>query len=104
VFVTVSNHALQKTCFANQRSIEGLVNVWQAEPGHDDVADLAGVVTAGNPLVTKEYLKRAPACPSAPHPTNPAAPTLAEGAYSLDAAGYIEPCSFGGLGAHGTYH
>lgn len=103
VLVTAVSHAAKKTCFTNQRAIEGCVAVWQTDASHDDVSTLAGVVTATHELVTGRYLLRAPRCPSAPTPANPLAPTAAEGAYTLTATGTVAPCVFGDLGPHGYY-
>jgi prepilin-type N-terminal cleavage/methylation domain-containing protein len=103
VFLSVRSNSERKTCFANQRSIEGVVMVWQADHMQDSLAVLAGVVSGSNPIVATHIL-RAPHCPSAPAPLNPTNPSVSEGAYTLDASGTVLPCTFGGLGAHGSFH
>ena len=102
--ISAVDHAQKKTCFANQRTIEGVVNIWLMDESHSSVATLAGVVDASHPFITGNYIVRAPRCPAAPKPVNPNNPTAAEGAYTLDSTGTVLPCPFGGLGAHGSYH
>lgn len=103
VLVSVSDHAAQKTCFGNQRQLEGVAMVWANEPGHDDMSVIDGVCTGTNPLITEEYLPHVPRCPSAPAPADRLNPTAAEGAYTITASGTIAPCLFGDLGPHGSY-
>lgn len=103
VMVSVSAHAAQKTCFGNQRQLEGVANVWVNEEGHDDPAAIAGVVTGTNQLVMDNYLPHVPRCPSSPVPADRFNPTAAEGAYTLNATGTIEPCPWGDMGPHGSY-
>jgi len=103
VLVAVSDHAAQKTCYANQRELDGVMSVWANEPGHDNPADLAGVVGASHVLMSGEYILHVPRCPAGPTPANPADPTVAEGAYTITATGTIVPCTWGDLGPHGTY-
>ena len=99
-----SAQAEKKTCFANQRTIEGIVIVWQLDPGHYDVSVLAGLVDASHPLIAGNYITRSPHCPSAPIPVNYANPTAAEGAYTLSTTATVAPCTFGNSGAHGSFH
>jgi prepilin-type N-terminal cleavage/methylation domain-containing protein len=94
VFRAVRERAMQKTCFANQRSVESAVTTWRVD-AVDPVSSLSGVIDASNPLMHPRYLKTPPRCPAAPAPGNPANPTAAEGAYSLDASGNVLPCIFG---------
>jgi prepilin-type N-terminal cleavage/methylation domain-containing protein len=103
VLAQTAAHAERKACFANQRTIEGQIMVWQLDPAHDDVSVLSGVVAASNLLVSGNYLKRPPSCPGAPHPANIDNPTTSEGAYTLDATGTVQPCTFG-ITAHGSFH
>jgi prepilin-type N-terminal cleavage/methylation domain-containing protein len=103
VFLSVKGSAEQRTCFANQRAIEGVIVVWQTDHPLDSLAPLAGVVNASNPIVSTRLL-RPPHCPSAPNPANDMNPSTAEGAYSLDASGTVLLCTFGGLGPHGSFH
>ena len=104
IFYANRAKASQRTCYGNQRTVEGTVSTWVAS-GTDsrDVSDLAGVVDATHPLVTDGLLVRAPRCPSAPSPADFSAPDASTGAYTFDASGTIEPCTFGELGAHGYY-
>lgn len=103
-FVTVTASAKKKTCFASQRSIEGVVSVWQAETRSDTTEPLEGVVTAGHPLIAGHFLLRPPRCPVAPTPSDVANPSASEGAYTLNASATVQACSFGSLGAHGSFH
>lgn len=103
-FATMAN-SQQKTCFANQRTIEGSLAVWEgANPALNTDAAAQGLVSASNPLITTGQLLRPPRCPSAPAAADMNNPTAAEGAYSLDASGNVLPCPFGALGPHGSYH
>jgi prepilin-type N-terminal cleavage/methylation domain-containing protein len=104
VFFASKARAETKTCFANQRTLEGAVPTWQAsDPDGRELIDLVGVVTNAHALVAGRVIARAPTCPAAPDPANPNSPTILEGAYEFDAAGNLQPCSFGSLGAHGLY-
>jgi prepilin-type N-terminal cleavage/methylation domain-containing protein len=102
VLAQAAGHAEKRTCYASQRTIEGAVMVWQAQES-GNISALAGVVNGSHALVTGGYLKRPPACPSAPHPADPNNPSSAEGAYTLNATAAVLPCTFGSLGAHGSY-
>jgi len=103
-FATMAN-ARQKTCFANQRTIEGALAVWEgANPSTNTNAAAQGLVSAANPLIRAGEIVRPPRCPSAPDAADINNPTAAEGAYTLDASGNVLPCPFGSLGAHGSYH
>ena len=105
VFFATAANAKQKTCFANQRTIEGALQVWEgANPAANTDAAAQGLVSASNPLISSGQILRPPRCPSAPDAANINAPTAAEGAYTLDASGNVEPCPFGALGPHGSYH
>ena len=104
IFYANRAKASQRTCYGNQRTIEGTVSTWVASGTESrDVSELAGVVDATHPLVTDGLLVRAPRCPSAPSPVDFSAPAASTGAYTFDASGSIEPCTFGELGAHGHY-
>jgi type II secretory pathway pseudopilin PulG len=105
VIAQASSHAERKTCFANQRTIEGAVMVWQLDPARQsNVSVLAGLVNGAHELVTGNFITRPPRCPSAPRPADISNPTAAEGAYTLSATATVAPCSFGSLGAHGSFH
>jgi prepilin-type N-terminal cleavage/methylation domain-containing protein len=103
MLVTATAHAQRKTCFANQRTIEGVISVWQMEPDHNDLSTLAGVVSAAHPLIAGNFIVHPPRCPNGPSPAVPTNPTAAEGAYTLDATGTVEPCVFGAFGPHGSF-
>jgi prepilin-type N-terminal cleavage/methylation domain-containing protein len=104
VLATTVAMSERKTCFANQRTIESAVEMWELQSENPKVSDLAGLVTAGHPIISGPYLKRPPTCPSAPRPTDPNNPTAAEGAYTLDSSATVLPCPFGPLGPHGSFH
>ena len=63
------------------------------------VSALAGILNVSNPLMNPLYLQRPPRCPSAPGRADPNNPTVAEGAYSLDASGNVLPCALRQPGA-----
>jgi len=94
--------AKKRTCFANQRTIDGAISTWSADNAAP-VSVLAGTVNAAHPLIT-ESLIRAPHCPSAPAPADNSNPDPATGAYSLDASANLAPCPWGTFGAHGHYY
>ena len=103
VFLNAKENASRKTCFASQRSLEGMVGVWLTDSDGRPVSTLAGIVDGDHPLVTY-FIIRAPHCPSAPTPVNKNNPTVAEGAYTLDASASVVACTFGGFGPHGSFH
>lgn len=102
VFYASVANTRQKTCFANQRTIDSAISAWSALNAAS-VSSLGGVINASHPLVTSGMLSRAPRCPSAPAPADPENPDVTKGAYSLDASGSLVPCTFGSLGTHGSY-
>jgi len=97
IFNAAKGAAQEKTCFANQRTIDGATQSYQAETGF-----LPPVVTAGTnegetcPLITSGYVKSWPHCPA-----------LASGApvatleYGLDANGF---CTRAAGDPHSEYH
>ena len=99
VLRAASATAQTRTCFANQRSIESAAAIWRVDSA---TAVPAGVVNEGHVLMNPKYLKRPPRCPSAPPAADTDNPTSAEGAYSIDASGNVEPCGFGGP-THGSF-
>ncbi len=104
VFFATRARAEQKTCFANQRTVEGAVPTWQAQdPDVHDTSSIVGVVDSNHPLIADGIIASPPRCPSAPAPADSQFPTIAEGAYSFNAAGDLEPCEQGLLGEHGRY-
>lgn len=98
VFGAAKGTAERRACFANQRTLEGAATNWEALSSTADRAMLAGVVDGAHPVVTAHIVRRAPTCQSFPEPANDAFPTVAEGAYTYDAAGFVLPC-----GEHGHY-
>ena len=102
IFYASIANVRRKTCFANQRTIDAAISTWAASNALSMIA-LSGVIDASHPLITDKTLKRAPRCPSAPEPADIDNPTAATGAYSLDSSGSLTPCTFGALGAHGSY-
>ena len=101
-FLNARGNAEKKTCFANERAIEGVIFLWMADAADNSLSQLAGVVNASNPLVADRFV-RPPHCPSAPAPANPQNPSAAEGAYTLNATATVIPCTFGDFGPHGRF-
>jgi prepilin-type N-terminal cleavage/methylation domain-containing protein len=101
-FLTAKGNAERKTCFANERSIEGVIFLWMADADDNSLSQLAGVVNASNPLVADRFV-RPPHCPAAPRPANPLNPLVTEGAYTLNATATVLPCTFGSFGPHGRF-
>jgi type IV pilus assembly protein PilA len=94
VFNAAKAKAQQRTCFANQRTIEGAAGLWEgAHPGGSK-ADLQGLVDAANPMVADNFINRPPYCP--------AAPSAALGMYTLDNNGTVNGCTWGSP-VHGHY-
>lgn len=103
IFFSSRSNAEKKTCFANQRTLDGAAQTWLATNPGKVAADLQGVVNKTHPLVEDDHIANAPRCPAAPAPAQQGNPTPAEGAYSFDASANVLPCSFGLLGPHGSY-
>ena len=99
VYQTSLRFVKRKTCFSNQRFIEGGAQIYGAQ--HGELVSLQGVVDGDHPLMLEYIFKKPPVCPAAPKPADPLDPDSAHGAYSLDASGGVLPCGFGG---HGYYH
>lgn len=102
VFYANIANAKHKTCFSNQRVIDGAVSTWSAANASPSSL-LEGVVNEAHPLIRDETLWIAPHCPAAPRPADLRNPDPATGAYSLDASSSVVPCTFGVLGMHGSY-
>ncbi len=102
IFYASISNVKQKTCFSNQRTVEGSISAWSAENA-SPVSVLEGVVNEAHPLIQDEMLKIAPHCPAAPTPSDSDNPDPSTGAYSLDETGSVVPCTFGMLGPHGSY-
>ncbi len=94
VFNSMTEKARLRTCLANQRTIQGAASMWRVD-STTPVSTLAGVLNVSSPLMNPLYLQRPPRCPSAPSCADPNNPTVAEGAYSLDASGNVLPCALG---------
>lgn len=98
VFNSSKAVAERRTCFSNQRLIEGAVQQWSA--GHEgDISGLEGVVNETHPLIGAHIVTAPPRCPVAPKPASGAVTDVAHGAFELDDAGNVSPCTHG----HGSY-
>ena len=97
VYGQTRQNARRRACFANQRVITQAVVQWAAR-NSGDVSMIAGPIMGGHPLISQDILYRPPTCPAAGKPANPAAPTLAEGAYTIQADANVAPCGFAGHG------
>jgi prepilin-type N-terminal cleavage/methylation domain-containing protein len=86
IFNGVKSDAQRKTCWANQRTIEGSVELYRTATGS---LPAAGVIGASHVLITAEYIKAVPTCP------------LTAADYELDASGSIAIASL--TCAHGHY-
>lgn len=95
--------SMQRTCFANQRTIAGAVLTWVSNEEGRDPADLEGLVDGDHPLIDTQIFDRPPRCPAAPKPADPQDPGAGEGAYTLDDRGRVQPCPFG-TPAHGDIY
>lgn len=87
--------AERKTCFGNQHTVESAMALWAGTHGDPDVTPLQGLVDKDNPLVVENFVSVAPNCPSAGRPAIYGDPTLAEGAYTILAGGWLKPCAIG---------
>jgi len=103
MFAQATWSAATRTCFANQRELEGAIHVWKAAHTDTDLSTLAGVVNATHPLKVENFIGRPPTCPDGDEPADMDNPTVAEGAYTFDNAGNVEPCTLGPAAAHGHY-
>ena len=91
VFNSAKANAQKKSCFANQRTIDGASNTYTAETGAYPASGNPGV----DALVAADYLKSEPKCPA---PVN--ATTWYY--YSLDASGSVQACA-NATTPHGLY-
>ncbi|HET6352425.1 MAG TPA: type II secretion system protein [Coriobacteriia bacterium] len=103
LFVRQMHQAAERSCYMNQRALEGSVLTWQAQDASNNVADLAGAVDGDHLLMVANMFKVPPRCPSGESPANPNFPTAAEGGYTFDATGTLADCPLGDRGAHGHY-
>ena len=103
IFISAQVSAATRTCFANQRELEGAVHIWKAALPNRDLATLAGTVNATHELKVENFIGRPPRCPAGADPADIDNPTAAEGAYTFDANGELAPCTQGRLGPHGHF-
>jgi len=89
VFNAAKANAQKKSCYANQRTIEGVVQTYQADSG---TMPAAGDVVDGGWAVPA-YIKNQPFCQA----------DAAKGAYSINASGTVDDCTFG-TPAHGHFN
>ena len=88
VFNSAKANAQEKTCFANQRTIEGASQTWEAEFGNMTGLTSVAVLEPG-------YLKAVPACPGGGDPYDFVA--------STDGTSTLVGCVKGGTDFHGHY-
>lgn len=74
IFSAARATAQQRTCFANQRTLEGSAISYSSQYGS---LPAAGTVDASNPLIANGFVKSPPTCP------------LGGQLYALDASGTI---------------
>jgi len=74
IFNAAKGSAQQKTCWSNQREIEGACQSFQASTGN---MPGVGAVDAASDLVMQGYIKTAPKCPAF------------AGSYGIDASGTV---------------
>jgi prepilin-type N-terminal cleavage/methylation domain-containing protein len=86
VFNAAKANAQKKSCFANQRILEGSAVTYQAETGN--------LPTAGgvNAWAVPDYVKVAPFCPA----------DAAKAQYNMTVAGTVDNCTYG-TPAHGHF-
>ncbi|MDA3937345.1 MAG: prepilin-type N-terminal cleavage/methylation domain-containing protein [Actinomycetota bacterium] len=63
VFNSAKQNAQEKTCFSNQRTIEGAANTMEAEDGN-----LTALTTTAVSQLVPKYLKDSPQCPATGDP------------------------------------
>jgi prepilin-type N-terminal cleavage/methylation domain-containing protein len=90
IYAATQASATRKTCFSNQREIEGAAQTYLASKG---TMPTPGTVDSGHPLITGGYIKSAPYCPAS---TDGSA-----GNYGLNDAGTID--TFPSGCSHGHY-
>jgi prepilin-type N-terminal cleavage/methylation domain-containing protein len=78
IFNAAKGSAQQRTCFANQRTLEGAATSYAASTGGNVPA---GTINASHVLVSGGYIKTAPICP------------LGAQNYGIDASGTITAAS-----------
>jgi type IV pilus assembly protein PilA len=80
VFNAAAKTARERTCHANQRTIDGAVQQYLAEDPGNNPADVAGDIVDEGSLIVPEFIKEAPQCPAD------------DSFYSLDASGSVVGC------------
>lgn len=103
VYYSATSQAAKRTCFQNQRTLEGAVNTWLTLGDDRQIASLAGLVDSSHPIVADHIVGNVPRCPSGAVPDDPDSPSVAEGGYVFGVNGTLEPCPHGRLGPHGHY-
>lgn len=103
VYVSATSQASLRTCFQNQRTLEGAVSAWMTLGDGRELADLAGTVDEGHPIVADHIVGAVPRCTSGAKPSDPDNPTVSEGGYVFDANGTLNDCPHGRLGPHGHF-
>jgi len=94
VFTSAKANAMRKTCFANQRTIEGACQTYSSQ-NEMRVSDLAGVFDRSHLLMDTYIFERPPRCTAAPEPADIGDPDASEGAYTIDNSGTVVPCTWG---------
>jgi competence protein ComGC len=88
IYTAAEASASKKTCFANQRMLEGAVQTYLAAKG---TMPASGTVDGSHALVTLNYLKAAPYCPDSS--------AGSAGNYGISSAGTVDAfppgCSHG---------
>jgi len=86
VFNAAKSNAQKRSCYANQRTIEGAAQTYSA--------DNDGNMPANVGVLSPAYIKVAPGCP--------ADPAIPKAAYSINASGTVANCTYGSP-AHGHF-
>ena len=89
IFNAAKATAQKNTCYANQRTIEGSIQTYQARTGS---MPATGVIGGTHDLISGGYIKSAPYCPTGG--------TSAQ--YSINSSGTVANCSQG-TPTHGHY-
>jgi type IV pilus assembly protein PilA len=89
VFTAAEASASRKTCWSNQRMVEGAAQTYLASKGS---LPAGGPVDGSHPLITQGYLRTPPYCPGSTLGTN--------GTYGMDASGTVDVFPTGCSHAH----
>ena len=101
VYAQTRQTAMRRACFANQRAIQGAIIQYSAR-SNGDLTAVVGVVDGNHVFIDEDIFAGPPTCPAAPRAANPAMPTVAEGAYVVQANGSVAACTFA-TPAHGAF-